>query len=479
MSSSNDTQKVNNNSTPAAATPSTTGSSGSGGVHSNIADKIHEYKCKSETSPMNTVKDLVMPVDEYRPAGYHLKMMQVITRHGRRTPESNRYPLSLWSCNSVDNLIVNKDANRPECNLGQLTVFGTRDLINLGKNYHRMLIDKVHFLSDEYKPDEIFVRSSDRERTISSARSLMHGLYGGAFADAQEHMLNAATSFVILPEAVENIYPRGSCPRYAFLKSILPKHPKVLEEQKNSKLEDFSQRLRDIFEASKGYDSPFYVPSWRSYAGLVNSFDCFKNHGLPLPEGFNDEIVERMYLEASKEYKRMSLFPEMQRLGIGRFIGDLNKQLKSKATNQENTKDLKFGLYSAHDSTLGALLVAYDMYEENTHPETASALEFLLFEKDQNNNKKVEDSKQQQLATENAGKPTTNQQQQQFVKVIYNQKPVHIKKCKEFEVDEMCPYEKFIEISQELIPKDWNQECKISEAEKKSIIEEMKASPKY
>ncbi|GAM17578.1 hypothetical protein SAMD00019534_007530 [Acytostelium subglobosum LB1] len=412
-------------------------------------EKINQLKSQSATSFFNNVKPLLTPVEEYKPVGYHLKMVQVITRHGRRTPETTRFPLALWMCNSTDNLIVDRDETRPECSLGQLTVFGTRDLINLGANYRKLLIDGIGYLSKDYKPGEVYVRSSDRERTISSARSLMHGLYGGSFADAQEHMLQAATSFYIRPEAVENIYPRRSCPKYLFLYQLLRKHPAVLEEQKQSGLAEFTTKLQGIFDKSKGSDSPLYISSWRSYAGLVNSFDCFRNHGLPLPDGFTDQIINRMYLEASKEYKQLALFPELSRLGIGRFIGDLSTQLTSKVNNDTATSDLKFAHYSAHDTTLGALLVAYDMYTDNKHPETASSLEFLLFEKDKQ-------QKQQQL----------QQQQQHFVKVVYNQQVLHIGKCKEFEVDGMCPWDKFMEISKKNTPVNFKEECAISDEEK-------------
>ncbi|EGC29131.1 hypothetical protein DICPUDRAFT_51452 [Dictyostelium purpureum] len=394
-----------------------------------------------------------VPYKEYESDKYDLKFVQIITRHGRRTPESKRYPLTMWICNSLDQLITNKDEERPECNMGQLTVLGIQDQINVGKAYKKLFIDHLHFLDKDYNSKQIFIRSTNRERTISSARSLMHGLYGGSFSDNQEKSPHHS-SFYIMNEADENMYPRSS-PRYNFLKSLLKKHRDVIEENKKSKLEDFTKKIQKIFEDSK-FDTAFYVPTWRSYAGLVNSFDCFRNNGLPLPKGFTPEIIERMYAESAKEFKSMRFFPEMSQLGIGRFVNDLNKQMYLKGVNDSSVKDLKLALYSGHDTTLAALLVAYDMYEDNRHPVTSSALEYLLFQdKNYEAPSRFGRSNEKELINH------------QYVKVIYNHKPVHIGECKDKEVDGMCPLSEFIKISQSIIPKDYEQQSKISDEQKK------------
>ncbi|EAL65030.2 histidine acid phosphatase family protein [Dictyostelium discoideum AX4] len=399
-----------------------------------------------------------VPIDEYNPENYQLKFVQIITRHGRRTPESKRYPLTMWTCNSLDQLITNKDTSRPDCNMGQLTVLGIVDQINVGKAYRNLFINNLHFLDNKYNKDQIFIRSSNRERTISSARSFMHGLYGGSFADDQEKSPNHS-SFLILDEKDENMYPRSS-PKYNFLKGLLKKHKAVIEENEKSNLKEFTEKIKNIFEDSK-FDTAFYVPSWRSYAGLVNSFDCFRNNGLPLPKGFTNDVIQRMYEESAKEFKSARLFPEMSILGIGRFVNDLTKQMYLKSVNDPSVKDLKLSLYSGHDTTLAALLVAYDMYEDNVHPVTSSALEYLLFQ-DKN-------YKEPEVVTKSNEKELINHQ---YVKVIFNHKPIHIGPCKDKEVDGMCPLSEFLKISQSIIPTNYDEQSKITDEEKNKYIQE-------
>ncbi|KAN0000416.1 hypothetical protein ACTFIZ_000864 [Dictyostelium cf. discoideum] len=399
-----------------------------------------------------------VPLDEYSPENYQLKFVQIITRHGRRTPESKRYPLTMWTCNSLDQLITNKDTSRPDCNMGQLTVLGIVDQINVGKAYRNLFINNLHFLDPQYNKDQIFIRSSNRERTISSGRSFMHGLYGGSFADDQEKSPNHS-SFLILDEKDENMYPRSS-PKYNFLKSLLKKHKVVVEENEKSQLKEFTEKIKNIFEDSK-FETAFYVPSWRSYAGLVNSFDCFRNNGLPLPKGFTKDIIQRMYEESAKEFKNARLFPELSILGIGRFVNDLTKQMYLKSVNDPSVKDLKLSLYSGHDTTLAALLVAYDMYEDKVHPVTSSALEYLLFQ-DKN-------YKEPEVVTKSNEKELIDHQ---YVKVIFNHKPIHIGPCKDKEVDGMCPLSEFLKISQSIIPTNYEEQSKITDEEMKKYIQE-------
>eukprot|EP01132_Coremiostelium_polycephalum_P003959 gene3959-4952_t len=404
-------------------------------------------------------RNLDIPIDEYTPKGYELKFVQILTRHGRRTPGIDKYPFHLWTCNSPEHLITNKDKETSLCEVGQLTVSGVHDMIDLGKAYSSLFIDHLKFLDPTYNPSQIFIRSTNIPRTIASARSFMHGLYGGSFSDVEEKSPNQS-SFFMMSLREENMYPHG-CDRVKFLYPQLKNHPKVKQENKDSNLAEFTKKVQSLLNQhhAEEPDSPFKITTFRSYMGLVNTFDCFNNHGLPVPKQFTQDVIDRMYLESAKEYKSMALFPMIPVLGMGKFIDDLTRQMKLKAASTSNNnsdnpaKDLKLSLYSGHDTTLGGILVAYDMYEDNKHPITSSSLEFCLFEKTKQDNKNQEKEKDNQ-----------------FVKVIYNQKVIHINSCRNDEVDNMCPLSRFLEISNKLIPTDFKEQCKITQQEKDDFL---------
>lgn len=49
-------------------------------------------------------------------------------------------------------------------------------LYSVGKKLRERYVD-TGFLSSSYKRDEVYVRSTDKDRTLQSAQSLLYGLY--------------------------------------------------------------------------------------------------------------------------------------------------------------------------------------------------------------------------------------------------------------------------------------------------------------
>ena len=90
-----------------------------------------------------------------------LKQVHLLFRHGARTP-CDLYPTDPY-----------RDPSRWPIGFGQLTSEGKRMHFELGqwlrKRYHG-------FLSDNYSEEEIFVRSTDVDRTLMSALSNLAGL---------------------------------------------------------------------------------------------------------------------------------------------------------------------------------------------------------------------------------------------------------------------------------------------------------------
>ncbi|KYR03168.1 hypothetical protein DLAC_00669 [Tieghemostelium lacteum] len=425
----------------------------------------NEIKCQDDSggnwkSPlMESWRKFEIPYHEYTNDKYKLKFVQLMTRHGRRTTEVRHYPMSLWVCNSTENLFSNSQTT--ECETGQLTVNGVSDLMHLGRSYRTLFMDKLGFLNPNFNANEIYVRSTDKERTISSARSLMHGLYGGDFnqSDKVPH-----STFLIHPLVSETMTPPLNrklvdCERYHFLCQLSRHHPLVLKDHKDNQLDKFTKQLEEILEKSKeNGESLFYRPKVTSYIHLVHEFDSLQTHGLPIPKGITEDIIDRMYQESAKESKFEGIYRKdgVSQLAIGRFIKEMQDQLQLKLNNDPSVKDLKLAYYSAHDHSLTSLLVAYDMYEDKYHPITSSSLEFLLFE-----------DTQPQTPSKS---PTDNH----YIKVIYNQTPTHISECKSKEVDNMCPLDEFIRISQQLIPENWENQCKITQDEKLQFIKDIK-----
>ncbi|XP_062980889.1 prostatic acid phosphatase-like [Elgaria multicarinata webbii] len=94
-------------------------------------------------------------------SGRELKFVILISRHGDRSPMGN-YPTSL-----------NTESTWPQ-GFGQLTKIGMRQQYELGQYIKKRY---SNFLSAAYKREEIFIQSTETDRTIMSAQANLAGMY--------------------------------------------------------------------------------------------------------------------------------------------------------------------------------------------------------------------------------------------------------------------------------------------------------------
>jgi len=122
--------------------------------------------------------------------------------------------------------------------------------------------------------------------------------------------------------------------------------------------------------------------------------------------------------------------PEMCRLAIGRFIGDVLSLMTSRV---QNSTPVKFALYSGHDNTISPFLISFKIFD-NLHPPVASTVVLELYE---------------EIAKENP---------QHYVRVVYNNK---VLKIPEGRANGLCDFSTFKKLAEELVPKDYEKECSI------------------
>uniref|UniRef100_A0AC34F4P4 Acid phosphatase n=1 Tax=Panagrolaimus sp. ES5 TaxID=591445 RepID=A0AC34F4P4_9BILA len=107
-----------------------------------------------------------------------LIFVQAIWRHGDRSPTET----------------FTKDRNQEDAwvqGWGQLTEWGMRQHLDLGKKLRSIYVDQYKFLSSDYRNHEIYVRSTDVNRTMISAMSNMFAMYPAAATDAGQTYPNS------------------------------------------------------------------------------------------------------------------------------------------------------------------------------------------------------------------------------------------------------------------------------------------------
>ncbi|XP_022919635.2 testicular acid phosphatase homolog [Onthophagus taurus] len=271
-----------------------------------------------------------------------LYLVHVICRHGDRTPRLT-YAQDPY-----------KNQRYYPVGLGQLTKNGKQRMYNVGialkKRYQE-------FLGNFYLPWQVKIRSSSLDRTQMTAQLVMAGMYPPKTAQIWNKNLTwQPISMEILPYKQDRIFLADhSCPKFNNLLKENIQHAK--ESGKFNKYEYMFKNLRK--HTGQNVQTPEDV--LRIYDTLM----CQKEWGLKLPSWADNYFLETMKDVAETYWNDYVPTSEIKKLNIGAMLKKINDDISNKIKGDPNSKEMKFYLWSGHDSNLVALLQtlgAYDGY---------------------------------------------------------------------------------------------------------------------
>ncbi len=317
-----------------------------------------------------------------------------IIRHGDRTP---LVPLSA----------VNYQWQEGP---GQLTAEGMQQEYKMGMMFREKYIEHFHLLPEHYEPGSMYVRSTDYERTLMSAQSLLMGLYPpGTGPNTTESSLPA------LPYAFQPI-PIFSAPSTydeVILQPVSSAERAELMELYVYSTKEWQQKNNELKEK---------YPLWSALTGiqiknladlelLGDALYIHQIHNAPMPIGLSTQDIETIirashwaFMAKEKPRPIATAYSTKLMNNIANYL-DSGSQKKSK---------LKYVLLSAHDTTIASALSFLGRPLESAPP-YASNLNFSLYESDVNN---------------------------YLVKITYNGNPVSIPACG----GSMCELQQFIQL---------------------------------
>ena len=138
-------------------------------------------------------------------AADQLVLVQAVWRHGDRTP-------AVFLPNDP-----NVNYSWPQ-GLGELTFLGMKQHLALGKKLRNYYVDQLGVIPGKYNSQQVYIRSTDVNRTLISAMSNMLGMFpGGAgeFPDDPDwptdqngfdlipipvHTIDTVTDYILIPE---------------------------------------------------------------------------------------------------------------------------------------------------------------------------------------------------------------------------------------------------------------------------------------
>lgn len=231
--------------------------------------------------------------------------------------------------------------NQEECFAGQLTDIGKMDMRQIGSDLRFRYVQKLGLLSKQFNANanELYLRSTNYMRTIESLQYLLHGLY------PKQHIVGSP-KVIVQDSDIENMYPHDGCS--SMMVDTMKLRKEFSEKNKSrmvSVLNPLStwHNMRDTSHANQTYR-------------LYDMISCLKSNEVELPAGVSEDShgkLEGLTVDLwARMYEKDESFTKR---AIGRFIPDIISSLKSKDSQ-------KMAIFSAHDSTLIPLMIAFQVY---------------------------------------------------------------------------------------------------------------------
>ncbi|ORZ08631.1 histidine phosphatase superfamily [Absidia repens] len=414
------------------------------------------------------------------PEDIELAYLQVVHRHGERTPVRSRLEKlipSTWNLCDANRamfatiLDFNQQKGQPNdgiparfaplqrlaekngssekeqvthpagaCYYGQLTNLGRQSMTALGSRLRELYVEKYNYLPDQFDAKQIYIRSTDYARTQESVQQM---IAGGLYPSEKRS-----------DDAIIQI--RTRCLRLRQLSKQF--HATVSEMHK-----DLSTSLSNRLKKHVGHVS---LDSHPSANGVFDTVVAAKVHGFDLPKEFDDQVIRDLEQIVVDEWFYSHIVSnEVRRLGLGRLMGDIRDRMIRRADGTDHKvgeQDYKLAVYSGHDTTIGPLLIILGGYD-NRWPPFGSSIIFELY--------KTKGS------TTNSNKigwfgSNKKEHDDHFVRVRFNSKILQLPGCAEKGKhhsngdQSLCTLEAFKKIVKDQIPDDWTAECSISNVDK-------------
>ncbi|KAL5431592.1 hypothetical protein PMIN06_012261 [Paraphaeosphaeria minitans] len=368
------------------------------------------------------------------PQQLELQLVQVLLRHGERSPVSPRFQNTglrpYWPyCNSArqfssvimsttdwskwDQLKYRRRletfglddgpaiATGPDgefdgiCQPGELTDKGRETTLALGQRLRHLYVDQLRFMpkliSDS---DMIYLRATPIPRALESVQQTFYGFYPPSTRTADF----PAPTIITRTPADETLFPNdGNCRRFAHLSRAFANRA----AERWNETEDV-QYLSKLFSKWMPGNQPVAVDSHPRISGIMDTINATDAHGpkTKLPKEFYDPkaraIIDKIGVEEWFEgYKEST---EYRMLGIGGLMGDITSRMIGSIERNGNDglveiggndsdlghgrggeTDIKLALSGCHDTTLAACLASLGAFDGEKWPPFTSHIAFELF----------------------------------------------------------------------------------------------------
>ncbi|XP_041365334.1 lysosomal acid phosphatase-like isoform X2 [Gigantopelta aegis] len=280
-----------------------------------------------------------------------LRLVQVIYRHGDRSPTFT-YPTD-----------PHQEDAWPQ-GFGQLSTVGMAQAYELGQFLRQQYSG---FLNSTYIRSQIHVRSSDKDRTLMTASTVLWGLFPASGSQVWKPGSTWQPIPVHTVPLDEDLLIYAHCPAYDKL------YKKLLASPIGQKIEHKNKALIDYMAKHSGLK-----PSLINLLEITNPLFCEKANNMDFPEWLKkDNTFEKIMKFWDVKAQLKVNTTDLIRIKVGVLLGELQQHIDHLITYRNISE--KMFMYSAHDTNIAAILNGLKLFDGH-HPEYCSCLMFELYE---------------------------------------------------------------------------------------------------
>jgi acid phosphatase len=373
-------------------------------------------------------------LEKLYPNNLKLQLVQVLLRHGERSPVSSRFQNAglpaFWPYCSVARQLLSATmdnntshwgalewrrrletfgpdddpviASGPHgqvdavCNLGELTDQGRRSTHALGRRLRHLYVNQLKFMPSMISDaDMIYLRATPIPRALESLQEAFWGMYP---SQTRTGSFPPPTIITRAP-ADETLFPNdGNCRRFAQLSRAFAQ--RTADRWNKSPEMDYLNTMISKWMPEKS--KRVAVDSHPRLSGIMDTINSTLAHGpeTQLPKEFYDQKVREIIDKISVEewFSGYHESEEYRSLGIGALIGDIVSRMVGSVEKNGNDgllevggpdgalargrggeTAIKLGLSGCHDTTLAAVLVSLGVFGNEPWPPYTSHIALELF----------------------------------------------------------------------------------------------------
>lgn len=275
---------------------------------------------------------------------------------------------------------------------GQLTAEGMQQAFRLGATFRERYIVRNKLLPETFNAANVYVRSTDIDRTLMTAESVLMGLYPLGSGKTLPNGVPA------LPERYQPIpvHTVDNDQDELFNVRVTPDMVRLYVASR----EDWKQKTAALTPKFARWSelTGFKIDSLPSLIYVADTLHVFQLHNIPLPEGLTAEDAKEIIEGGDWSFTTMFKPREVGDKVGHKLLSEIISNLQH-GTMPDST--VKYILYSAHDGNLLSVMSAMHVPMNNV-PTYAGDVNFSLYE----------------VGTKNY-----------VVKISYNNEPVYLPEC--------------------------------------------------